>query len=492
MKKRNLHPKIKKDRPLPHHKEPRNLSSIIKMLSILFLVFFVSYFCIAPFIALKIKVIITVFVFFVTILIIFLRPHNLNEAYPAAIGAIIVLSIGSVSFPNLVDIIQKIGGASITIISTLVMAFTLEGFGFFRWAAVRIAILVRQSGYRLYWFIQLLCFLMTLLFNNDGSILIATPIIILLLEHFHLKPHQKIPYLISGAIIATGSSAPIGVSNIVNLISLNIIHMSLFSYTAMMFIPSMLGLIFLSFLMFLVLKKSFPRTLNMPINEIEKKRIFAFDKNNNHTKSMLKILAFVFTVRLSIFAASFIGIPIEIVAVFGSVTLLAVRWYYLHTNPVDVVKKTPWHIFIFAFSMYVIIYGLNNIGLADHLAKLFEPIVSKGLFSASFVMGGLVSILSNVFNNHPALMIGTITLTKMNLDSLTLQVIYLSNIIGSDIGSLLLPIGTLASLLWMHILQKNRIMISWKDYIKVTIAIIPPTIVFTLLMLYLWIQMFFP
>ncbi|MGQ0512840.1 hypothetical protein ACT453_01220, partial [Bacillus sp. D-CC] len=50
------------------------------------------------------------------------------------------------------------------------------------------------------------------------------------------------------------------------------------------------------------------------------------------------------------------------------------------------------------------------------------------LLYASFAMGGLVSLLSNVFNNHPALMIGTITLTEMGLDPVTLKTIYLAKL----------------------------------------------------------------
>ena len=139
--------------------------------------------------------------------------------------------------------------------ATIVMAVILESFGFFHWAAARLASLSKGSGHRLYWYIQLLCFLMTLLFNNDGSILITTPILILLLKNLQLKPHQQIPYLLSGALIATASSAPIGVSNIVNLIALEIVNMSLWMHTAMMFVPATLGLLFMSCLMYIVVKK---------------------------------------------------------------------------------------------------------------------------------------------------------------------------------------------------------------------------------------------
>ncbi|MBU5213832.1 arsenic transporter [Heyndrickxia oleronia] len=444
---------------------------------------------------------ITGFVFLITMLIIFWRPKGINEAWPASIGALIILLTGVVSSSDIQDIISKIGGASITIISTIVMAVILESFGFFHWAAAKLASLARGSGYRLYWFIQLLCFLMTLLFNNDGSILITTPILILLLKNLRLKPHQQIPYLLSGALIATASSAPIGVSNIVNLIALKIVHMSLYMHTAMMFIPATLGLLFMSGLMFILLKRTIPKKL--PNTKYDLEAMFfikhfhplkgGIDVNTKkkRTTFMLKLLLFVFIMRCLLFVASYFSIPIEFVAVLGSVVLLVWRWYYLRTNPVDILKKTPWHILIFAFSMYVIIYGLHNAGLTEFLVKICEPIVNQGLFYASFIMGGLVSILSNLFNNHPALMIGTITLTEMGLDPVTLKTIYLANIIGSDMGSLLLPIGTLASLIWMHILRQNKIKIKWKDYLNVSLIVIPLTTIVTLFLLFYWVQMIF-
>jgi arsenical pump membrane protein len=436
-----------------------------------------------------------------TMLVILWRPGGMNEAWPASIGAGIIFLLGTVSRADVVDILNKIGGASVTIMATIVMAVILESFGFFHWAAARLVTLSKNSGYRLYWYVQLLCFLMTLLFNNDGSILITTPILILLLKNLRLKPHQMIPYLLSGALIATASSAPIGVSNIVNLIALKIVHMTLYMHTAMMFVPATLGLLFMSGLMFVVVKKRLPKTLPVSNHDIEVnffikdfhplKGKISVETKSKRTKFMLKILLFVFVMRCLLFVASYLAIPIEWVAVLGSVILLLWRWYHLGTNPLDLLKKTPWHILIFAFSMYVIIYGLHNAGLTALLVELCEPIVNQGLMEASFIMGGLVSILSNIFNNHPALMIGTITLTEMGLDPITLKTIYLANIIGSDIGSLLLPIGTLASLIWMHILKQNKIKVKWKDYLSVSLIVIPISTIVSLFLLFYWVQLIF-
>ena len=203
---------------------------------------------------------------------------------------------------------------------------------------------------------------------------------------------------------------------------------------------------------------------------------------------MRNVLLFVFFVRVGLFVASYIGVPIEIVAVLGSALLLGWRWVALKMTPTDMLKKTPWHILVFAFGMYVIIYGLKNIGLTDFLVFYFQPIVSNDLVNASLWMGTLLSLMSIFFNNHPALMIGTITLTSMELDPLTLKIAYLASVIGSDVGSLLLPIGTLASLIWMHILKRHRVKMSWKDYTKVTLIVIPPSLIFTLVFLAYWVM----
>lgn len=203
---------------------------------------------------------------------------------------------------------------------------------------------------------------------------------------------------------------------------------------------------------------------------------------------MRNVLLFVFSVRISLFIASYLGIPIEIVAVLGSVLLLGWRWVALKISPSDMLKKTPWHILLFAFGMYVIIYGLNNIGLTDWLIRIFQPIVSGDLVNASLLMGFLLSLMSIFFNNHPALMIGTLTLSNMHLDPLTLKMAYLASVIGSDVGSLLLPIGTLASLIWMHILKQHKVKVLWKDYVKVTLIAIPPTVLVTLVLLAYWVK----
>lgn len=441
----------------------------------------------------------TSFIFLLTLIFILWRPNGINEAYPALIGGTLMLLCGSIKFSDLIIISENVSGAAITIIATMVMAIALESFGLFHWVSIKLIKFSNGSGIKLFWLINLLCFLMTLFFNNDGSILITTPILILLFKRIGLGKHEQVPFLISGVLIATASSAPIGVSNVVNLISLKMIGMNLYVQTKLMFIPSTLGLCFLALILYLLLYKRIPKKIPGFIPEhyemIERyhplQNTPSKEEIKKQQKMMIQVLLFIFLMRIGLYVASILEIPIWIIASIGSCIILWWRYHKIKIGPFDVLKKAPWHIFIFPFSMYMMIYGLKNIGFIHYLASILEPFLSNSLIHSTLTMGILISLLSNLFNNHPALMVGTLTLTSMNLDSYHLNVAYLSSIIGSDIGSLILPIGTLATLIWMHILKQNGIIVHWKEYIYITFLALPPTIFLTLLSLFLWLKIIY-
>lgn len=203
--------------------------------------------------------------------------------------------------------------------------------------------------------------------------------------------------------------------------------------------------------------------------------------------SMFKVcITIVIIIRAGLFIGSGFGIPIEWIGISGALILIGYRWYRKGIKPYDIVRKTPWHIILFAFSIYVVVYGLNNIGLTELLVKNLRDPISANYLSASLISGGLLTVMSNLFNNLPSVMIGTFTLTGMGLDITTLHIAYLANIMGSDIGSLIVPMGTLASLIWMFLLRKNDIRITWTECMKVTIKVIPIGLLLSLLTLYFW------
>lgn len=439
-------------------------------------------------------------VFALTIIFMLWRPRGINEIVPTSIGAAVVLMTGIVSWGDVLGILNVVSGPSLTILSTIMMTIVLESIGLFRWIAINIVNRSRGSGIRLYIYTNLLCFLMTMLFNNDGSILITTPIIIHIITMLKLSPRQFSPYLISGAIIATAASAPIAVSNISNLIALKIVGLSLNSYVYMMFVPSMIGILTIYYLMYRYHKKNIPRKIFSPYSKteaghsrlMESQPIDVSRENENIDWKSIKIsIVIVVATRACFFAFAPFGIPTEWIGLVGASVLIILRWFKMGTTPVDIVKKTPWHILLFAFNMYVLVYGLRNIGLNDFIVHLLRETIVQGTLNATFVMGFVSTLLSNLFNNLPAVMIATLSITDMNLDPMLLKITYLANVIGADIGALLTPIGTLATLIWMYELKKHSIKMTWGQYLRVTAYVIPIGLIVSLFCLYVWVSLLF-
>jgi arsenical pump membrane protein len=461
----------------------------------------------------------TLTVFSLTVLFLIWRPGGLHESVPTAIGAGVLIACGIVPLSQLLPILQMVGTASVTFLCTIVMSLVLESIGFFRWSAYNVIRQAKGSGIRLFWWIILLCFIMTLFFNHDGSILITTPIIIQIVTLLNLKNHQKVPFLLSGALIAIASSAPIGTSNLVNLFAMNIVGLNLNTYANLMFVPSMLGIGMITLLLFLYFRRTIPsritlflppdsspfpdsiphayynpKTVDRWIHKGDNAALTVFHPLMGDKQTVTSIdwglfricITIVVLVRASYYGGAQFGIPIVYFAIAGALLLIAVRWGRTGEGPVDTFQKTPWPILLFAFSIYVIVYSLHHTGLTAALVNVVKPYIVANDFQAVMIVGLLLTVMSSFLNNLPSVMIGTMSLTEMGLDPGTLQIAYLANIIGSDIGSLLTPIGTLATVLWIYLLRKNNIPMSWKQYMKVTIIVIPISLVFSLLCLFFW------
>lgn len=443
----------------------------------------------------------TLAVFVIAVILLITRPRELNEAIPTSMGALVLVALGVVSAGDILKILPAIGSASLTILSTIIMSFILESIGFFRWAAYQIINKAKGSGTRLFWYISLLCFLMTILFNNDGSILITTPIIINIVFILGLPFRQKIPYLITGALVATASSAPIGVSNLANLICLKVIKMGLTTQATIMLIPSLAGILTINVLLFLYFSKDIPRCIPTYETDMVRFRMVMqlllylgkskIRKASSLSKSFdLKMfrasILIVVLVRVSFFVLSYWKIPTEFIAVIGVLLLIGLRWYRTGKKPFDILSNIPWHIIVFALSINVLVIGLQNAGLTGILKQIFSVVSSAGNFLVILVSGLTLTILSNVCNNLPAVLMGTLSLTGAGIDAQTIKLAYSAIIIGSDIGSLILPIGTLATLLWFFILKKYGIKFTWKSYLSVTLRIVPIGLMVSLISLYLW------
>jgi len=169
-------------------------------------------------------------------------------------------------------------------------------------------------------------------------------------------------------------------------------------------------------------------------------------------------------------------LPVSLFALGGALIFLVIASYFKATKPWMTIKTAPWQVVWFSIGLYIVVFGLKNAGLTTYLAEAITALSEHGNATAVIGTGVLAAVLSSVMNNMPTVMIMDIAIADAGQNALAY-----ANIIGCNLGPKMTPIGSLATLLWLHVLTKKGVKITWWQYMKVGLIVTPPVLFIALL-----------
>ncbi|MCT7445632.1 arsenic transporter [Aliarcobacter skirrowii] len=408
-------------------------------------------------------------IFIITLTFVIVQPKNIQIGTSAIFGAFIALIFGVVTFSDVLDVTNIVWDATLAFIGIIILSLVLDEIGFFEWAALKMAKFSNGSGLKMFIYSILLGAFVSALFANDGAALILTPILLAKMRILQLNMKTIVAFLLAGGFISDSASLPFVFSNLTNIVTANYFSIGFAQYFFDMIIPFIVSVIASTIFLWLILRKDIPKTVDITLLKEPKSVI----KN-------MKLFYFSWVFLALLLCAYFLGdaydLPISIFALGGATIFLIIATISKSVEPLKIIKEAPWQVVWFSIGLYIVVYGLKNAGLTDYLAIILKDLSLKGETIAVLGTGFIAAFLSAIMNNMPTIMIMDIALNDIQN-----QAMIYANIVGCNLGPKMTPFGSLATLLWLHVLAKKGVKISFAQYSKFGLIITPPVLFIVLL-----------
>ncbi|EPQ7911668.1 arsenic transporter [Klebsiella pneumoniae] len=412
-------------------------------------------------------------IFLLTLVLVIWQPRGLSIGWSASIGAMLALVTGVIHIADIPVVWNIVWNATAAFIAVIIISLLLDESGFFEWAALHVSRWGHGRGRLLFTWIVLLGAAVAALFANDGAALILTPIVIAMLLALGFSQRTTLAFVMAAGFIADTANLPLIVSNLVNIVSADFFGLGFTQYASVMIPVDMAAIAATLAMLHLFFRRDIPATYDVSLLKTPASAIKDLATFRAGWIVLLLLL-------VGFFILDPLGIPVSAIAAAGAAVLFVVAKRGHAINTGKVVRGAPWQIVIFSLGMYLVVYGLRNAGLTEYLSGVLNLLEDKGLWAATFGTGFLTAFLSSVMNNMPTVLIGALSIEGSTATGVVKEAMVYANVIGCDLGPKITPIGSLATLLWLHVLAQKNMTITWGYYFRTGIIMTVPVLFATL------------
>ncbi|HEX4475284.1 MAG TPA: anion transporter [Polyangiaceae bacterium] len=273
---------------------------------------------------------------------------------------------------------------------------------------------------------------------NDVICLAFTPLVLHICDALECEPK---PYLIALATSSNIGSVATITGNPQNILIASLSHISYGRFAAAL-LPVAIVALALNVVIIRVVYKV----------ELTKPFIHPARSAPPHVRRADLVKAVV--VGAGVLVAFMAGVPPALAALVGGSSMLLTR----ATEPKQLYARTDWPLLALFASLFVVVAGIERIGLADELASAFTVLRADTVFGLS----GLTALLSNLVSNVPAVMVLKTAVPHLP----DTETAWLTLAMASTLAGNLTLSGSLATIIVVE-RAEERTKISFSDFFKV-------------------------
>ena len=344
--------------------------------------------------------------------------------------------------------------------SMTLMSVFLDEAGFFRYLASAVLRRAGTSQKKLFVLLYLAVSVLTLFTSNDIVVLTFTPFICYFAKNAEIDP---VPYLFAEFVAANTWSMGLIIGNPTNIYLAAGNGIGFAEYLRVMVLPTLCG----GAVSFAVLWLLFHRRLQAPLKP-QAEELSLSDRPTVALGLLALSSCIVFLVL-----SSYLEMDMWLIAMDACVLLyaIAIPELLLRRRGMGLVTRSlhraPYDVIPFVLSMFVLVMALGKVGATDALGTL---ILGRGELWKS----GVTSFLAaNLLNNIPMSVLYSTVVTAGGAASV--PALYAA-VIGSNIGAFFTPMGALAGIMWMALLEQHKVELSFGKFVLYGAAISIPAL----------------
>jgi arsenical pump membrane protein len=298
--------------------------------------------------------------------------------------------------------------------------------------------------------------------SNDATAIVLTPAVYAATRAAGAAP---LPYLLICAFIANAASFVLPISNPANLVVFGERMPHLAEWLRLFALPSVASIV----ATYAVLRMTQTRALREEDIEarVEKPKLGRGGKLTAlgiAAIGIVPVTASALDVQL--------GLPTFVCGIVTTAIVLVLN----RQSPWPVINGISWSVLPLVAGLFVMVEALAKLGATGALGALLHEAVTGSPRATAWATGLITAVAGNIANNLP---VGLVAGSVAGADHLPASTIS-AMLIGVDLGPNLSVTGSLATILWLVALRREKLEISAFRFLTLGALVMPPALVLAL------------